>query len=127
MWNRFIDLLRVAGIPVAIAAAGYFIQQALQENQLRTDRLNLSVGILADPASTQPLRTLAVKLLDHSLPNEVPLDEQLRLSLETGATNFPPEYKGWGVIRAAVGTAGIKINGSAVGETIQAIPDERVE
>jgi hypothetical protein len=103
MWDRFMDVLRVAAIPVTVALTGYFVQQAMQDDQLRTERLKLAIGLLSDQEAPPPLKQFAVSLLENSLPSGVHLERQLVVSLETGEVSFPPNlgFKYIGPIDAA--------------------------
>jgi hypothetical protein len=89
MWDRVMDVLKVAAIPITVALAGYFIQQAMQDDQLRTERLKLAISLLANTETPTPLKQFAVDLLNDSLPDGVTLSKGLTVSLATGEVAFP--------------------------------------
>lgn len=115
MLDRGMELLRIAAMPLALGLVGYWIQSALQEDQLRSERLKLAVGVLSDVEVSPPPRTLAVDLLEKSMPEDVALDRALRSSLESGEATFP-------MLATSVGAGSIALRGIGVGEAIQNAP-----
>lgn len=85
----WIRVLEIALMPVVLAIVGFMIQNALQKDELETERLKLAVGILTAENVDPAVLEYAVLLLQHSTPDDIALPDGLADKLRTGTVRLP--------------------------------------
>lgn len=68
-------------IPLAIAIVGYWVSSAIKESENRVKYIELAIGILEKPPSTdnENIRLWAIEVMDKY--SEVPINEKMKLEL----------------------------------------------
>ena len=85
-----LKLLQIAAMPIALALVGWWIQSAINEDNLEVERLKLAVGILTSEDADPAVRQYGAALLEVSSPPGL-LTDELREKLAAGETILPAE------------------------------------
>jgi cell wall-associated NlpC family hydrolase len=87
------QILSILAIPVVLALVGFWVQQSLQDQQIKRDYVNLAVSLLlpkkeGEQEAPRELRKWATQLLSNSSPVKL-TDDQL-IALERGGLRLKP-------------------------------------
>jgi|LNAP01.1.fsa_nt_gb hypothetical protein len=87
------QIVSILAIPIVLALVGFWVQQSLQDQQIKRDYVNLAVSLLlpkknGEQESPRELRKWAAKLLSDSSP--VKLTEEQLTAIERGGLKLQP-------------------------------------
>lgn len=87
------QIVSILAIPVVLALAGFWVQQSLQDQQIKRDYVNLAVSLLlpkkeGEQEAPRELRKWAAQLLSNSSPVKF-TDDQL-IAIEMGGLKLKP-------------------------------------
>ncbi len=87
------QIVSILAIPVVLALVGFWVQQSLQDQQIKRDYVNLAVSLLlpkkeGEQESPRELRKWAAQLLSNSSPVKL-TDDQL-IAIERGGLKLKP-------------------------------------
>jgi|GEM_PF-3207774 len=89
-WERTLNMLSIAAIPIVIAIGGWMLQRSLQNQSIKRDYVQLSVSILKEKDTTKinaEIRNWAVQLLNENSP--VKLSTAVQEQLKSGEVSLP--------------------------------------
>lgn len=87
------QIVSILAIPIVLALVGFWVQQTLQDQQIKRDYVNLAVSLLlpkkdGEQEPPRELRKWAAKLLNESSP--VKLTEEQLNAIERGGLKLQP-------------------------------------